>query len=219
MFEGAVRSDQSGWFLAGMLAGGPKCGFFAIRISSASHRPLVHPRRSHPLQPVERKCGLMSLSFVRQVATDKRPRSARRRSAPSPRRISRGIFHLVSRREGKARQGLKFPRSSRRYRSLPSSPVQCSLNKPPRYPARSSRSLPLSPWVVEKMDKNFPVRVVRSASLSGVKKREPQGDARALEHFFSQMGYPDSLLLYLASKSGGGIWSATSSGRLFNCGL
>ena len=119
--------------------------FFAIRISSASHRPLVHPRRSHPLQPVERKCGLMSLSFVRQVAgTDKRPRSARRRSAPSPRRISRGIFHLVSRREGKARQGLKFPRSSRRYRSLPSSPVQCSLNKPPRYPARSSRSLALS---------------------------------------------------------------------------
>ena len=40
------------------------------------------------------------------------------------------------------------------------------------------------------MDKNFPVRVVRSASLSGVKKREPQGDAGALSHFLVSNGIP-----------------------------
>ena len=63
----------------------------------------------------------------------------RLRSAPSPRSISGGIFHLVA-RLATARGEAPLLRS-RRDRSLTPSPVLCSLNKPSRYPARSSRSL------------------------------------------------------------------------------
>ena len=108
------------------------------------HLPIaaVPPSQGSPTSfSLTRGCVARCLSFFCETGRGERTKDLvrRLRSAPSPRSISGGIFHLVA-RLATARGEAPLLRS-RRDRSLTPSPVLCSLNKPSRYPARSSRSL------------------------------------------------------------------------------